>query len=501
MAKRRLSDEVVAARMVELRNLRKLHKHDRAQIVELKQRVRTLEQEKADDRAYFEALIQKQAIQIAELQTMVFGKKRKTKLPPGDGTPSSGIPAQPRGSSSYRRSLPPASAVTAEVAVPLPAVCACGGSFDPDSVTIHDRYEEDLPLPELTPNYQAHLVTKYVIERGICLKCTKTTVGGGKDLGGAQVGLGPNVRLLVAHLVSVLGMSYTQTTNLLLSLYGLAVSGGEIAAILQSKHQEWLPAYEQLKADIRAAPVVHVDETPWPIQQQGSGYAWVLSDAGSPRVCYNLATSRGAPHAQALLGQGTDQAFAGIRVSDDYAAYRNPELPGTQQLCWAHLYRTIRDLRYNTNLPEAQLSHVKEWYAGFAGIYQDLRQYLGEPYDEVVREQQATDLWQRVQALASQTSPGKHGEPDKLTRLKAQLIRAGQDRLFVCLPKNAPCDNNRAERDLRQLVLKRKRSFGSQTDKGAKALATILSVCTTTWRIQPQGYFRRLAMVGCEWLQ
>ena len=127
--------------------------------------------------------------------------------------------------------------------------------------------------------------------------------------------------------------------------------------------------------------------------------------------------------------------------------------------------------------------------------YQDLRTYLKEPYDEVVREQQATELWQRVQALAKQPAP-KKGEQDKLTRLKAQLIRAGKDRLFVCLPKNTPCDNNRAERDLRQLVLKRKRSFGSQTEKGAKALATILSVCTTTWRIQPQGYFQQLALLG-----
>lgn len=74
---RKLSDDVVAARMVELRNLRKLHAHDRQQIAELKQEVRSLRQEKADDRAYFESLVQKQAIQIAELQTMVFGKKKK----------------------------------------------------------------------------------------------------------------------------------------------------------------------------------------------------------------------------------------------------------------------------------------------------------------------------------------------------------------------------------------------------------------------------------------
>ena len=130
------------------------------------------------------------------------------------------------------------------------------------------------------------------------------------------------------HLVSVLGMSYTQVTNLLLTLYGLVVSGGEIAAILQAKHQDWLPAYNQLKVDIRAAPIVHADETPWPIQVlQGAGYAWTLADAGSPKVCFALEQSRGATNAQTLFGQGTDRPFAGIRVSDDYGPYRNPEDP------------------------------------------------------------------------------------------------------------------------------------------------------------------------------
>jgi transposase len=362
-------------------------------------------------------------------------------------------------------------------------------------VTTHDRYEEDIPLPELTPNYQSHLVTKYLIERGSCLACGKAATGGDKDLGGAQVCLGPNVRLLVCHLISVVGLSYAQTTSLLLSLYGLAISKAEIAGIFQSKHKQWLSAYNQLKADIRNGPVVHADETPWPIQElQGQGYAWSLSDANSPKVCFALENSRAAVHARALFGTKTDAPFSGVRISDDYGAYRS--VPGRQQLCWAHLYRTIRDVRHNENLPEEQLSYVTQWYAGFAELYQNLRTYLEQPYDVAVREEQAKELWQRVQALIA-SRPGEKGEPAKLTRLKAQLERAGKDRLFVCLAKNTPCDNNRAERDLRQLVLKRKRSFGSQTEKGAKALATVLSLCTTAWRTaQPTKYFSTLASLA-----
>lgn len=436
--------------------------------------------------------LEKQAIQISELQTMVFGKKKK----PPTGTPIvlPEPPKQARAKASYRREVPPTAAITAEVAVPLPETCTCGGSFDPNSVTIHDRYEEDIPLSELTPDYQAHLVTRYRIERGVCFKCSHATSS--RNLGGAEVSLGPNVRLLVTHLITNVSMSYAQVANILLSLYGLHITDGEIASMLQKQHQTWLPAYIQLKADIRAAPAVHSDETPWPIQAlQGAGYAWNMCDAASPKVCYALEQSRGASHAKALFGQDSDQPFTGIRISDDYGPYRNDGLPGRQQLCWAHLYRTIRDLRYNANLPKEQLPYATQWYEHFVSIYQDLRTYLIEPFERENRETQSDKLWRRVQALAKQRAP-KAGEPQKLSRLKAQLLRAGQDRLFICLTKDTPCDNNRAERDLRQLVLKRKRSFGSKSEKGAQALATLLSLCTTTWRTSPDNYFKQLALLG-----
>jgi transposase len=483
MTNKKLTSDVVAARMVELRNLRRLHAHDRKQIGALKAENVALRALVAEQ----QIVIEKLQIQMAELQTMVFGKKRQSKLPPDDGTPSSGFSVSPRTPDSYHRATPPDSSVTATMPCPVGECAACGGQLT--DIELHERYVEDIPLPELTPGYVPRLVTKYLVERGRCTHCGKHTSG--RNLGGAQVSLGTNVRLLVCHLISVVGLSYGQTASLLLALYGLVVSKAELSVMLQSQHQAWLPAYDQLKADIRAAPVVHLDETPWPIQRNDRlGHAWVLADAHTPKVCFALENSRGVVHAKALVGE----AYHGIRVSDDYGAYRS--LSGTQQLCWAHLYRTIRDLRYNANLPKEQLPTVTRWYEHFAAIYQDLRMYLTEPYDEVVRATQATGLWQQVQALANSNS-GKNSEPDKLTRLKAQLLRAGPDRLFVCLAEDTPCDNNRAERDLRQLVLKRKRSFGSQTERGAKALATVLSLCTTAWRTaQPTKYFSALASLG-----
>lgn len=482
---RKLTDQEIKARLVEGRNYKRLYSELKPKFDELKaenNELRRLLQQALDQN-------KTQAIQIAELQAMVFGKKRK----PPTGTVVPMLPESPklpRSKDSYRRPIPPATAITATVVVPLPAACTCGGSFDQASVTTHDRYQEDIPLPQLTPGYYARLVTKYVIGKGVCSRCGKATTGNNTDLGGAQVTLGPHVRLLVTHLIASVGMSYAQVAHLIFSLYGLTVTDGEIANMLQKQHRNWLPVYNQLKSDIRAAPVRHYDETPWNIQAaDNAGYVWVMAASGSPNTLFYCATSRGAPHAKRLHGMDS----TAVHVSDDYQAYRT--LPGSQQLCWVHLYRVIRDLRYNTNLPKDQLPYVAQWYELFAAIYQDLRLYLVEPYDEVVRTTQAVELWQRIQALAKRPVPVS-GEPDKLRKLRAQLLRAGKDKLFVCLPKNTPCDNNRAERDLRQLVLKRKRSFGSKSVRGAQALATVLSICTTTWRSNPNAYFQQLALLG-----
>ncbi|MHB1640242.1 MAG: IS66 family transposase, partial [Candidatus Dormibacteria bacterium] len=303
-----------------------------------------------DQQALIEELqksTQTQAIRIAELESMVFGKKKR-KAPPSDGPSGDGgstHTSTPRGHESYRRAVPPDEAVTYTVERSVSG-CGCGGTLV--DVTVHDRYIEDIPLPDLTEGYIAKLVTKFRVERGMCGQCGKPSSG--MELGGQAVTVGPNVRLLVAHLISVLGMSYAGVRGLLLSLYRVQVSDGEIAAILKAKQRDWSETAQQLKADIQASPVVHLDETPWPIQDQGGkGYAWAMSDAHSPKVYFALERSREGRHAQELLGE----TFTGVRISDDYAPYRS--LPGEQQLCWAHLYRAGRDLRYNANLPPTQL--------------------------------------------------------------------------------------------------------------------------------------------------
>ena len=477
----KLSASEINRRSIELRNLKRLHERDQVTKGELRAKVKRLEAALEDTKAQMGAKIEAQAVLIAELQKAVFGSKRRRGGAPKEAAKTS---LKPRSKASYRRPLPDPASIADKHSLTLEkTTCACGGSVRKTAPAV--RFIEDIPLPELTAGYQARLVSEYVIERGVCLACGKAKVAQGWDLGGQPVRLGKNLRLLVCQLVAV-GLSYSKIRRLLKSLYRIEASSGEIAAILKKAHRLWQPAYQNLLESIRAGPSVHIDETPWPVRDlQGGGYAWVTSSANGGS-CLALRDSRGGAHARKLLG-----GFKGVRISDGYAAYSNPALGGKHQLCWAHLYRNIRELRYNSNLPAKHVGYVKRWYEEFAGLYADLRGYLAEPAAAV--EAQIDGLQSRLDRLLN-LRPPRAGEPLKLSRLRKQLRRASAaDKLFVCLRERTPCDNNRAERDLRPLVIKRKNSFGSVSEAGANALATVLSICANTWRTDKDNYFQALA--------
>ncbi len=172
----KLTDIQIKQKLTEGRNYKRLY-------LELKDKFDTVTSDLKSENKELRQLLQQvldqnktQAIRIAELESMVFGKKKR---PPMGGTPiTTSVPSlfapepKKRGADSYRRPVPPAHTITEEVAVPLLEVCShCGAtdSFDQEKITTHDRFREDIPLPDLTPDYQALLVTKCIVQRGICL--------------------------------------------------------------------------------------------------------------------------------------------------------------------------------------------------------------------------------------------------------------------------------------------------------------------------------------------
>lgn len=466
----KLSDEQIKQKLVEGRNYKRLYFELKVKYDELKTENKQLKQELIDQRKYFEAIIETQAAQIAELQTMVFGRRKK----PRSGSTTNAVKLT-RNSSSYRRPFPPASAITSEEHYAVSSCKHCSAPLT--DKTESTKYVEDIILAALDNMSNFKTVTQEIIERGYCISCGKYTSA--KDLRGQDVTIGSNVRTLICYLITLRDHSYSQVVNLLWDLYRFKVTEGEIANILDNRRLELLPEYEKLKDSIRAGPSVHMDESRWRIQSESAGYAWSMSSTTSSDVVFKLAESRGKGNARDLIGKD----YRGIGITDRYAAYKNIFL--LHQICWAHIQRTAKDLTHLECLEESKLTHVTQFYEQLAAIYATIREYQEQPFDEVKRQAQADQLLEQTTQLCQPHAL----DPKKLVDLKAGILEY-QDCLFLCLTTpDIPADNNRAERDIKQLVIKRRKSLGSKTNKGARTMEVLLSICISLYNRDRDNFF------------
>jgi len=472
----KLSEAEVNRRLIRLRNLEQLHAKAKARIAQQDETIAELRQQMTEMRQMFEEVIERQQIRIAELEKMVFGRKPKGKDDSASGPESDNVstPRPPDAKSSHRRPIPPADQITNIELVPVSGCHSCGGPLV--DIQIHLRYIEDVLLPALMEQ-AAKTVTKLEVEQGYCTKCG--AYSSGRGLRGQEVILGPHVRLLITYLVTLMDLTYNQVTTLIQDLYGLNVNRGDIAGILATSAKGYLPEYERLKQSIRGGPGAHMDETSWRIQDQGmTGYAWVMVSSTSDDVVFRTG-SRGKGNAEALYGAG----YQGIRITDCYGVYKN--LSGLHQVCWAHLYRVARDLSQMEDLTNEKRTHCKQFHAELGELYAMLRGYLAEPFDQKRRAKQQDELLVRVDELALPYPL----DPKKLVDLKGRLMTY-RHALFTCLThEGIPADNNKAERHLRKLVIKRKKSFGSKTITGAHNLAVLMSVAWSTWYRDRTNFF------------
>lgn len=448
-----LSPQEIQARMVELRNLRRLHAMQKVQIGKLEEQVVLLKRENALLRKENTSLkhdVQDIKLQMEELRTMVFGRKRKKDVSDFDDTP----PAQkiPRTPDSYRRSLPKEGDVT-EVKNHLIDTCAdCHGSFSERETVTY--FEEDIPLP------QKKTVVKHVIEKGYCEHCKQWSAGA--PLPAAAVLLGTNVKRYIAYLSVCARQSYAQIQDVLKQTYDFDVSQGEIAKIMDKEGDRLRLEYEQLKVRIRGEPSVHLDETGWNlfVSDGYRRYAWTMVGGTSAESVFVLGKTRGKGNADDLLEDST-----AVVVSDDYGAYRKLE---RHQLCCAHILRKLRDLAQSGEIKGMAHNHCVAAYKTFAAIYKDIEAARTSLHPAASH----AALLERLQAFA-------YAHPldvTKLSRIKNQVSERASNYLTCLLHPIVASDNNAAERSLRHLVLKRKISFGSFSEKTAETLEILLSV-------------------------
>lgn len=337
---------------------------------------------------------------------------------------------------------------------------------------VHRRVQLiDLPAP--TPA----LVTEHQVMARRCPHCRIRVLPPTPPVIPGRIGrcrFGPRLLATVATWFTVERLPGRQIQERLAREYDLHLSHGGIIGLLHLVARQGKGQYEQLQADVRASPVVAMDETGW--KQNGvPGYIWTAS---TPTTCYlSYDAHRTGAVADAIL----DTDFAGTITCDFYAAYDH--FLGPKQRCWAHLWRDIDALE--TEFP-ADVD-LAAWVTGVHAVYDAAQTErpaveVGDTIDAMrAREQRAQTLERQLLLLCPQAMAPARPEATLCKRIRRYIHD-----LFVFVADPAvPHTNNAAERSLRGPVVARKVSGGTRSDAGSTTRMTLTSLAATA-RLQHQ---------------
>ena len=326
----------------------------------------------------------------------------------------------------------------------------CGTEVEQTS-TFYQRTVEDMPPPR--PN-----VTLYHIQRQWCGCCQKEVHGvPAETLEGFRVGL--NLIILILFQKYKLRVPLQKISESLKEQYDIDLTAGGIQDILHRLKKRFGDKYQAIIEEIRQSKVKHADETGWRVEGINS-WCWLF--ATQKAAYYTITETRGKGVPQKVLGKKPQ----GVLVRDDYRSYQ--KLPMEQQSCWTHLLRT---------------SHEAAEKDKASNEIVDLHQELKKMFDELnivrklskkKRQQAYTKHLKQLQDI--QARQYKHKDSQAVqTRIKNQNERL----LTVLKYKNVPLTNNHAERQIRPMVVTRKISGGSRSQKGAATHAVNMSVAQT----------------------
>jgi hypothetical protein len=310
-------------------------------------------------------------------------------------------------------------------------------------------------------------VTEHVYVERRCPRCHGRWQPG-PELDGVVVGqrrFGVGLFSLIGFLREELRLPIRAIQGYLAMVCGLPVSVGAIVDAVQLLAARAAAVVGDLREQIRAGPVLHVDETGW--REDGhNGYAWTFSTE-QERLFVHGGRDRG------VLTTVVGEAYDGVLVSDFYAAYTG--YAGRHQYCWGHLLRDVDELVSQHRADAA----VRGWADGVHQVYQQGVAAAANPDPQARRQaRQGCEA-----ALAALCAPyvGDQNAPQRV--LSARMERhLGELFVFVEEP-SVPATNNAAERSLRHLVTCRKISGGTRSAQGTATKMTLASLFGT-WRAQ-----------------
>lgn len=275
---------------------------------------------------------------------------------------------------------------------------------------------------------------------------------------------GPRLMSAVALLTGVYHLSRRRTVALLSDLTGVRISLGAVSAVEARVSDAVAPAVDEACAHVANAVVKHTDGTTW-LQAGATLALWTIATACA--TVFKIVANGRADTLRPLYGK-----LQGILVSDRATAL-NFWAMERRQICWAHLLRKFVGFQERDG-PASEYGRQLLQYTGI--MFEYWHDYRDGKLTRAELRVWMTPVREQFEALLERVAAaeifGVSGSCADIlmhrTALWTFLEREGVEPT-----------NNHAERELRAFVLWRKRSFGTQSERGNRFAERLMTVAHT----------------------
>ena len=379
-------------------------------------------------------------------------------LPPKKNGGGKGKRGAQNGHTGAARELIPVEDVDAVVPCMPVEICGCGGKVLIDE-SQHER-KQVFEIPQIRPH-----VTEFQIFGGCCAACS-AKFRGSLPIGTPPGILGARALATIALLTGKFNLSKRDVEELFCDYFGLSICVGTVCNAEQQVSDALKIPYEEVVVAIKDEPVVNIDETG---HRVAGKRAWMWMALSLTISVFFARASRSKKVALEILGEN----FAGILGSDRYNAYLWFK---RRQLCWAHLIRDFNKLADVGGLAAAFANPVLDYIKEMFVVWYKFRN------GEITRLQLQEEMKPICDEIERRLDAGKTVPmADVLCRSLCELKPALW--MFIHHERVEPT-NNDAERTVRQYVIWRKTSFGTQGKRGNEFVERILTTVGTCKRQQ-----------------
>lgn len=418
-------------------------------------------------------LVRKQSAQIEQLTALLNRNSKNSHLPPssdGPGSSAGGGAASARRLSSGRkrggqkghrgshRALLSADRVDTVIDL-FPDVClGCAWQLA-RIVDVAARRYQQLELREHRPH-----VTEWRLHEVDCERCGSSTAAAYDSTKIPSSAFGPCLTAVVAMLTGAYHLSRRKTQKLLWELFGISVSLGSISRMEQRASEALKSAHEEALREVQYAGVKHTDATSW---TRGGKLLSLWTLASAAATVYQIFADGCRDTIESMFGPRL-----GILVSDRATVF-GFWVMALRQICHAHLLRKFVAFSeragpagaFGRELLELTALMFEYWHGFKDGLLtrRELQLWLAPVQRDIER------LLQR----------GAQADIERLSGSCADIL-AHRDALWTFVThEGVEPTNNHGELELRDFVLWRKRSFGSQSERGERFAERVMTAVRT----------------------